>query len=266
MSCDAINKSMSLIANFFIYADDFDIGCTSMDILRQCKNILLEWASLNALCLEEDKTVVTRFGGRKRDSSQSSVTKLLGLHTDSELMFDQSVRSMRQKASVALMKLVRLRSVISSDDAKKYFYAFVLPYLEYGLVVLHCFASSRSLSLLDRVQDRFSKIFRPSTPLMLLSHRRFVGFGSWLYKLHVLKRGSVIIQNLLIGDGLSGDRRSSRLVQQRHHHQIHGFELKRDHLANAMRLKSALEWFNKLPSSLADQGLSLQAFKCALVM
>lgn len=168
--------------DFVLYADDSTLSCQLPpdeldESIALSNNINFElskvhdWLKMNKITLNLDKTSYMIFSYRKKikvlpftlDSSvigEVSCVKLLGVHLDNRLTFEEHVAHICTKISKTVGVLGKLTDVLPIDVLEKIYRALILPYLVYCVDVWYtgCMAHmSRVVILQKRVVRIVSK-------------------------------------------------------------------------------------------------------------
>ena len=148
---DLPNISQKL--KFYLFADDTNIYLESdnLNVLEKTMNKELEklheWLCLNRLSLNISKTNFVIFQPINKPKVQVTIlidkeaieeeqyVKYLGILIDSQLTFKFHIEELNKKVSRAIGVLYKLRPYVNSKILTNVYYAFIYPFLLYGIVV-----------------------------------------------------------------------------------------------------------------------------------
>ena len=147
---DIVNSSH--LFKFNLFADDTSIFYMDKNLttLYSTVNAELElvadWVKANKLCLNTTKTVYLLFHGKRNtgplpplflgneEIERKSVVKFLGIFLDDKLKWKTQIDHISDKLSKMLGILYKVRNCFTSSALKTFYYSFVFPYLQYGLI------------------------------------------------------------------------------------------------------------------------------------
>jgi len=172
-------------------ADKFGVGCyqyaddtqllisfddsdyiSKLSLLKSCSESLYDWFLANGLALNPNKSNAILLGtaARKRTfnvvdhvtiagerTELSNCVKLLGVHVDSNLVFDQHVNKVCQAAYFHIKALRRIRPVLTAKMANEFACAIISSRLDYCNSLL-ADVSDCHLNKLQRVQNTLARI------------------------------------------------------------------------------------------------------------
>ncbi|MGL4389034.1 MAG: reverse transcriptase family protein, partial [Brevinema sp.] len=157
-----------------IYADDMAIECKSLVKLQKVLDKLIEWASLNGLKINANKTKIMKFKyascGRPKinpppEDIYCNGTKLEFVSSFKYLglTFQQSGKSFadhikdRSKSAITASFTISNLHLLSLKTAIKLFHLKVSPVASYGIEVFWPYLTITDLTLLESVKSRFLK-------------------------------------------------------------------------------------------------------------
>ena len=200
---------------FTLFADDTTVVCSDLDyytlLYKTNDNLskLFRWTINNKLSLNTSKTTALLFSNRIRDvvsplllsvgDSQvhfEDSIKFLGVQLDNHLNFSNHVQYICSKLSKTTGVLYRLCSLIPEDVLVNLYYAFIYPYLLYGVLVWGD-ASAVHLNPLLVIQKRIIRIITSSdylahtnplffkTKILRISEIYKFTLGNYMYSHHI---------------------------------------------------------------------------------
>ena len=170
-----INDLLLFIQNSDIcnYADDTTIYSCDKSLdnithkLENDCNVALKWFADNFMKLNADKCHLLVLGQRCDDSVtvkigntdvvNSSEEKLLGVHIDSKLSFDQHVSKLCQKASNKLYALARISPYMDQNKLRNLMRAFITSQFQY-CPLIWMFHSRQLNQKINKIQERALRI------------------------------------------------------------------------------------------------------------
>ena len=169
---DILNSSHLL--KFNLFADDTslfykDKNITSLySTVNRELELVDEWIRANKLCLNTGKTVYLLFHGKRNSGplprlflgnaeiERKNVVKFLGIFLDDKLKWKMQIDHISNKLSKMLGILYRVRNFLTASALKTFYYSFIFPYLQYGLI----FWSSSSKKQFNRIVIKQKKVLR----------------------------------------------------------------------------------------------------------
>ena len=145
-------KNSSNILSFFLFADDTSThlpGNNAKEIKStynsELKKVLC-WLNANKLSLNTDKSNLVLFRGpRKKIQYNINVqingkqikefTKYLGILIDNKVSWSSHTKYANIKISKGIGVLTKLRYYVSKETLRMFYFSFVQPHLDYGLLV-----------------------------------------------------------------------------------------------------------------------------------
>ena len=163
-----INDTFHFItkADLVNYADDNTI-CSEqpteqqvVEVLRAESNLTIEWFTRNIM-LDNPQKFQALFLNCKEENFTfdldnvitDDVVKLLGVHLDSNLNFENHISHISKKAGNHLNVLKRLSKFINKNDRIAIFRAFILCHFQLCSVVWH-FCGLGSMTKMEKIQER----------------------------------------------------------------------------------------------------------------
>jgi hypothetical protein len=174
LTFDVLNILVDLIANdpdifICIYADDIAIISRNLHKLQLLLDKLIQWATLNGLKINENKTKVVKFrrGGplKKDDYLHINGVKLefvnefkyLGVTVQqSGKCFSHHIIE-RSKLAISASYSISNVHLLSVSTAMKLFDLKISPVASYGIQIVWPYLSVRDFNLLESVKSRFIK-------------------------------------------------------------------------------------------------------------
>ena len=144
---------VSEIFNTILYADDTVLSTSGNDLLPLVNTtnreleILSNWTLANKLTLNTEKTELIIFSNRipaNHDTTlkllnsyitSSNSCKYLGIHFDHNLTFKEHIKYVMAKVSRHSGILYKIKEQLPIEARLNYYYAFIYPYLIYGIIV-----------------------------------------------------------------------------------------------------------------------------------
>lgn len=160
--------------NYHSYADDTQIylalspdDCSPIESLCDCLEQVKEWMNQNFLQLNEEKTEVIVFGNKEKRVAVSKHLESLALETkdqvrnlgvliDSDLTFNNHIKSVTKSAFYQLKNISRIKGFMSQTDQEKLIHAFISNRLDYcnGLLTGLPQKSIKQLQLIQNAAAR----------------------------------------------------------------------------------------------------------------
>ena len=170
------------------YADDTVIYASHQDPVTAYINVqndlghLSHWCQINKLTINAKKSHSMKFGSQAllhnmvvpklklNDSELEYVEDFnyLGIQLDQHLKFDKQINQMRAKTAHKLYMFGYLRRFMTARQALAIYKSKLLPYLEYGGILVHD-TNQTLLTKLQRLQNRGLKIALYSPPRTRIS-------------------------------------------------------------------------------------------------
>ena len=144
---------VSEIFNTVLYADDTVLSTSGNDLLPLVNTtnreleILSNWTLANKLTLNTEKTELIIFSNRipanhdttlklqNSDITSSDSCKYLGVYFDHNLTFKDHIKYVMAKVSRHSGILYKIKEQLPIEARLNYYYAFIYPYLIYGIIV-----------------------------------------------------------------------------------------------------------------------------------
>ena len=149
-----------------IYSCDKSLDNITHKLENDC-NVALKWFADNFMKLNADKCHLLVLGQRCDDSVtvkigntdvvNSSEEKLLGVHIDSKLSFDQHVSKLCQKASNKLYALARISPYMDQNKLRNLMRAFITSQFQY-CPLIWMFHSRQLNQKINKIQERALRI------------------------------------------------------------------------------------------------------------
>ena len=156
------------LCNIYNYADDNTVSCTGKttdDVINKLKNIsniLINWFQNNYMKANPEKFQFIMYSKTNEAksilindtvvNSETSV-KLLGVHIDSRLNFNNHITHICKKAGKQINALARLSTTLSMEVKYRVFETFILSHFNFCPIVWH-FCSAEDLKRIENVQKR----------------------------------------------------------------------------------------------------------------
>ncbi len=160
--------------NYHSYADDTQIylalspdDCSPIESLCHCLEKVKNWTNQNFLQLNQEKTEVIVFGNKEKRVAVSKHLESLSLETkdqvrnlgvliDSDLTFNNHIRSVTKSAFYQLKNISRIKGFMSQTDQEKLIHAFISNRLDYcnGLMTGLPQKSIKQLQLIQNAAAR----------------------------------------------------------------------------------------------------------------
>jgi len=170
---DHDDNSIRLFAddtNIFIVGNNInDIKCRAQTSLQ----LLYDWFSKNNLRLNIAKTCYTLFSKRIKDQNlfiqlegspipQVDEVKYLGVLLDKDLSFSAHCHYVKSKLVKLTSVFYYISRFINIEDAKTIYFAYALPYIQYGIEVFG-HSSQKNILILQSAQNKLLKILCKKT-------------------------------------------------------------------------------------------------------
>ena len=166
----------SELLNFFLFADDTCIlfshknkQYAEMVINRELVK-LSDWLTANKLSLNIKKSHVICFRPKNASNTLNSnilingvkvtekvYAKYLGVLIDNKLTYKAQIEVVKQKVSKGISLLAKLRHFVPPDTLKKFYYAQIQPFIDYGILDWSVAAQS-NLQPLEKTIDKAVRI------------------------------------------------------------------------------------------------------------
>ena len=119
------------------------------------------------------------------DIRMTTCDKILGVHVDKNLMWNNQFQHISRKLSSYLWLLSKIRSYLSKDHRLLFYKAYIKPHLEYCSVVW-CNASNSNINKINKLQRRACK---------LILSQEYNGFQEALKRLNILSFDQIVFLN-----------------------------------------------------------------------
>ena len=149
-------------ADLVNYADDNTI-CSEqptkqqvVEVLRAESNLTIEWFTRNLMLANLQKFQALFLNCKEENFTfdlDNVVVKLLGVHLDSKLNFENHISHICKKAGNHLNVLKRLSKFINKNERMAIFRAFILCHFQFCSVVWH-FCGLGSMTKMEKIQER----------------------------------------------------------------------------------------------------------------
>ena len=157
--------------DIYNYADDNCISFSSDDVhnienvLKEELNVFMKWFEKNSLSANATKFQSMLVYSRKKplkdidinfenvSITSSDCIKMLGIHVDERLNFDQHVTYICRKAGRQINVLKRMKNVLDFESRLCIYRSFILSNFSYCPVVW-MFTNKRNIDMIDKIQER----------------------------------------------------------------------------------------------------------------